>query len=125
MLLAVAWIHSAYYAVTGVWPVLEIDSFMAITGRKYDVWVVRTVGALLATTGLVIGWAAKRKRISPELALVAIGQAAVLAIVDVVYVSAGRISPIYLGDLVPELLLIAGWIIWFPRENRPEMQSGR
>ena len=117
-LLTLAWIQSVFYTTTGVWPLLDIDSFMAVTGPKVDVWLVRTVGALLAVTGLVLGRAARRKTIPSELVMIAAGQAGVLAVVDIVYVSVGRISPIYLADSLPELVLIALWIAWCPRESK-------
>lgn len=117
-LLTLAWIQSIFYTTTGVWPLLDIDSFMAVTGPKVDVWLVRTVGALLAVTGLVLGRAARRKNIPSELVMIAAGQAGVLALVDVVYVSVGRISPIYLADSLPEVVLVALWIAWCPRQSK-------
>lgn len=114
-LLSLAWIQALYYASTGLWPLFEIDSFMAVTGPKTDLWLVRTVGVLLAVTGLVLGWAAKRKHVPVELVAIAVGQAAVLAAIDVVYVSVGRISPIYLLDAVAEAALILGWLLWYRR----------
>lgn len=119
-LLTLAWIQSIFYTTTGVWPLLDINSFMAVTGPKVDVWLVRTVGALLAVTGLVLGRAARRKRIPGELVMVAAAQAGVLALVDIIYVSVGRISPIYLADCVTELALVALWITWSPREPKSD-----
>lgn len=113
---SLAWLQSVFYTTTGIWPLLDIDSFMAVTGPKVDVWLVRTVGALLAITGLALGFAAKRRRVSAELIFIAAGQAAVLATIDMVYVSVGRISPIYLADSVPEIGLVALWLLWWPRE---------
>ena len=107
----VAWIQGAFYTVTGIWPLIEIDSFMWVTGPKVDLWLVRTVGLLVAVTGILLLRAATRKRISQDLVWIAVGQALSLTAIDVLYVSVGRISPIYLLDAAGELVLVAWWFV--------------
>jgi hypothetical protein len=97
------------YAVSGVWPILNLPTFEKITGPKVDGWLVKTVGALIATVGVVLLSAAQRNRVTPEMAALGAGCAASLAAIDVVYVAKGRISPIYLADAVMEAGIIAGW----------------
>ena len=105
--------QAAYYIVSGVWPIVDVRSFEAITGPKVDRWLVKTVGALVATTGVALAVASRRRRFPPELVLLAAGNAVVLAAVDVVYVAKRRISPVYLLDALPEVALAAGWaIVW-------------
>ena len=102
--------HQAlYYGATGVWPLVAMRGFEAVTGPKTDRWLVRTVGALVAATGLGLAVAAHRGRVAPELALVAAGQAAALAAVDVVYVAGGRIRPVYLLEAAAEVALVVAW----------------
>lgn len=113
-------VQSIYYTLTGVWPLGHITSFMSVTGPKVDVWLVRTVAGLLVATGAGLGLAAKRKRVTPELAVIAAGQALALVIVDLVYPLIGRISPVYLLDAVPELTLVTLWIAWYPRRGSNE-----
>jgi hypothetical protein len=36
-------VQSGYYVATCVWPLLNRQSFEAITGRKVDFWLVQTV----------------------------------------------------------------------------------
>jgi hypothetical protein len=89
---------------------------MAVTGPKVDVWLVRTVSVLVTVVGEVIAMAAWRRAITPEILLLAVGCAAALAAVDVVYVARRVIPRIYLADAVAELLLIVGWAVaWFNR----------
>ncbi len=105
-------LQAVYYFISGVWPLIDIRTFEAVTGPKADRWLVKTVGALVAATGLGLA-VASRRRPSPELALVAAGNAAALAVIDVVYVAKRRISPIYLLDAAAELPLAAGWLwLW-------------
>lgn len=114
---ALGWGQGVFYAATGIWPLLHIESFMALTGPKVDQWLVRTVGALLAWTGVLLCRGAWRRRVTSDLALLALGQALVLAAIDIVYVSQHRISTIYLLDAAAEIALVALWFWWFPRER--------
>jgi hypothetical protein len=35
------WIHAVYTLLTAVWPLVDIKSFMIITGHKTDIWLVK------------------------------------------------------------------------------------
>lgn len=39
--------QATYIFLTALWPLVHLESFMAVTGYKTDVWLVKTVGALL------------------------------------------------------------------------------
>ena len=39
---------------TGIWPLLDIESFQDVTGSKTDLWLVRTVGVLVAVIDGVV-----------------------------------------------------------------------
>lgn len=103
--------HGAFYAVSGLWPVVHLSSFLALTGPKRDAWLAQTVGALLAVTGIALLLAARHRRLGPEWALLAGGQAAALAIVDVVMVARDRIAAIYLLDALVEGALVLAWVV--------------
>ena len=113
-------VQAVYYVVTGVWPLVSMRSFEAITGPKADRWLVKTVGVLVGITGLALALAVRRRRFPPELVLVASGNAAALAAIDAVYVAKRRISPVYLLDAAAELVLVAGWALlwWRDRTER-------
>jgi hypothetical protein len=107
-----ALVQGTYYLTTGVWPLVSMRSFEAVTGPKTDRWLVKTVGGLVGVVGAALLAATARHRApGPELAGVAAGMAATLAVVDVVYVSKRRISPVYLLDAVAGAALIAGWAL--------------
>ena len=99
-------LQGAYYVLTGAWPFLHLRSFLAVTGRKRDLWLLKTVAALVLVAGLAIGRAAAARRVTPEIRLLATGCALSLSAVDVWYVAKRRISPVYLLDAVVELLLV-------------------
>ncbi len=111
--------QSAYFSITGIWPLLSIRTFEMITGPKTDKWLVKTAGVLITTIGAVLGLAARRGEATPEIALLAVGSAAGLAGIDVVYVAKKRISPIYLLDAVGEIVLIALWVaLWRMKDGK-------
>ena len=107
----VARVQGWFYVATGVWPILDIDSFQRVTGPKVDLWLVRTVGVLVTVIGATLLVAARQRRLDGAVILLAIGSALGLASVDVVYVSAGRISPVYLLDAAAELGLAGLWAV--------------
>jgi len=103
--------QGAFYFTTGVWPLLHLTSFLAVTGPKTDLWLVQTVGALLAVFGAALVLAARRDRLTPEWRLLAAAFALVLATVDIVFVARGTISPIYLADAAIEIPLAIAWAV--------------
>ena len=104
-----AWTQAAYFASTALWALLDVPAFMRVTGPKTDVWLVETVAVLILVIAAVLASAAWRRAISPEVALLGSLSALGLACVDVIYVSTGTISPVYLLDAIPELALVVLW----------------
>ena len=99
------------YVATGVWPLVSLRTFERVTGPKVDGWLVQTVGAVVASVGGVLLLAARRNRVTPEIAALGVSCAASLTAIDIVYVARRRIAPIYLADALAELMLIAGWLL--------------
>lgn len=112
-----AWAQGAYFALTGIWALVDIDSFMWVTGPKTDVWLVKTVGALVLVIGGVLILAARRRTVTEETALLAGASALALAIIDVLYVSEHVIRPVYLLDAIPEVALVLLWGLAARREK--------
>jgi hypothetical protein len=106
-----AGLHAVYFMVTGVWPIAHLHSFLAVTGPKTDLWLVKTVGVIVAVIGASVGLAAWRRNFPPETVVLAVGSAAGLATIDIVYVLKRVIARIYLLDAAAELVLIAGWLV--------------
>lgn len=102
--------QALYYIPFSIWGLLHIRSFMWLTGKKQDVWLVKTVCLLLISVGAVIGQAGRKDRITPEIVGLGILSAASLTVIDFWYVAKGRIRWVYLLDAIGNLGLIAGWI---------------
>jgi hypothetical protein len=41
-------VQGIYFLATGVWPLLSMRTFLAVTGLKTDLWLVKKVGLILA-----------------------------------------------------------------------------
>ena len=99
--------QSGYYIATGVWALAHRRSFEAVSGRKTDYWLVRTVGALTFAIGAALAAGAREREQHRETVVLAVGSAAAYGAIDAVYASSGRISRIYLLDLAAQLALLA------------------
>jgi hypothetical protein len=106
-----ALIQGSFDVVTGLWPIVHLRSFEAVTGPKLEGWLVKTVGALITVIGGTLLMAGLRRRVTPEVRLLGAGSAAAFTAVDVIYTAKRRISRIYLLDAVAELALLAGWTV--------------
>jgi hypothetical protein len=107
--------QAAYYLATGLWPLVHLPSFEAVTGPKTDDWLVHMVGLLAGVIGAALGVAAVHDRHrAPDIVLLAAGAALAFAGIDFWYVLNGPISPIYLADALVELALLVG-LAWTRR----------
>jgi cytochrome b subunit of formate dehydrogenase len=106
----VAWIQGIYYVLSGLWPLFSIATFLSVTGPKSDIWLVKTVGLLLAATGLVLILAGARRQVDLPIFVLGSAIALVLMGIEVVYVFKGIISAIYLLDAVVEGVFLYGWL---------------
>jgi energy-converting hydrogenase Eha subunit E len=85
--------QGAYYLATGVWPLLHMRSFEAVTGPKTDDWLVKTVGVLVSIIGAVLIIAATQNHFGVEVLALALASAIGLMGIDVWYVVRRVIPP--------------------------------
>jgi uncharacterized membrane protein len=102
-------IQGLYYLLTGVWPLVSMRTFEAVTGEKIDDWLVKTVGALIIVIGGVMLLAGLRSQVPLEVAVLAAGSALALMGIDVWYTARGIIPRVYLLDAMAELIILACW----------------
>src|SRR5579859_4789119 len=113
--------QGAYYAITGLWPVVHMPTFIQVTGPKQELWLVRTVGLLLGVIGCSLTSAAIRHRIEPETKFLGIGSALSLASIDAIYWKRGRLPRVFLLDALSEVGLVGIWIAaWRRQPSRDE-----
>ena len=106
----VALVQSAYFLATGVAPFVSRRAFEAVTGPKREWWLVETVGAVVTPIGAALGVAALRREGQTPAALLGIGAAAGLGVIDVVHHSRGRLRWTYLIDAAAEAAIVAAWV---------------
>jgi hypothetical protein len=87
-----------YYLVTGIWPLVSIRTFEAVTGPKTDDWLVQTVGVLAAVIGATLLYAARQRSPARETVFLSVISAVGFVAVEVVFVLLGMIGAIYLAD---------------------------
>jgi hypothetical protein len=96
------WIQGVYFAVTGLWPLISIESFQMVTGQKTDHlvtgdeadhWLVNTVGALVTANAVVFLAAAWNRRKTFDVAILGISTGIALAAIDVVLLLAEPYRP--------------------------------
>ena len=113
------WVQGLYYLATGLWPLVSIRTFQAVTGpktdnwtgREADHWLVNAVGVLVLAVGAGLLAAAVRGLPTPEVVVLAVASALGLTGIDVVYVARRVLRPVYLLDALAEVVLLAGWAI--------------
>lgn len=127
------WLQGLYYLVTGIWPLVSIETFQLVTGpktdhlatgREADHWLVMTVGVLITCIALALLAAAWRRRSPAEVVILAVASAIGLTGIDVVYVFRQVIAPIYLVDAAAEILLVTAWVLLLVRRLRGGAAGG-
>ena len=114
--------QGVYFAVTGIWPLLHIGSFMKVTGPKTDVWLVKTISALIVAVSVPFLLAGSGDGPSKETRALAAGSAVALGAADLYYVAKGTLRKTYLLDALPEALFLAFWLTRLGR--RPSQKTG-
>jgi hypothetical protein len=102
--------QGGYYVSTGVWSLLGIGTFQWVTGRKTDIWLVKTVGLLVAAIGATLLVSSTRPQPKMEAFTLGAGSAAAPGAVETFYAARRRISPIYAIDGLVQFAIVAGWI---------------
>ncbi len=98
-------IQGVYFVVTGIWPLLNMASFIMATGPKQDTWLVEMVGLLSAAVGLTFIVSSLRRHPLPVLLGYTVSLSFLL--MDVIYVASGQIDRIYLLDAAIQAAFIA------------------
>jgi hypothetical protein len=118
---AVLILQGMYYLITGIWPLVSMTTFEAVTGPKTDDWLVQTVGVLAAVIGATLLTGAWRRQPSLETITLSVLSILGFVAVDVVFVLRGTIGPIYLADAVIQAILLIGLAIGrFKGQARPQ-----
>ena len=105
------WVQGLYTLVTGLWGLIDIDSFMMVTGPKTDIWLVKTVSAILAAAALALLSFAGAKKPLIQAGVLGLSLAFAVAFIDFYYTATDVIRWVYAIDGVVEVVFIAGWLV--------------
>jgi hypothetical protein len=99
-------IQAVYFFLTGIWPLLHMESFVAVTGPKTDVWLVKTVGALLIPVSATIALHAIENKRGRAAITLSVGSSAAFACIDFYYSMKHVISNTYIADGFIQLVFL-------------------
>lgn len=103
--------QGVYSLLTASWGLIDIESFMAITGPKSDVWLVKTVSVLIIPISLcLLSYLFTRSGFT-QAAIVGITSAIGLGAIDFYYSLRDVISKVYLGDGFMQVLFLLMWAV--------------
>jgi hypothetical protein len=114
------WSQTVYYLITAIWPLVHIESFMAVTGPKTDIWLVKTVGALLIPISLCFLTHLFMRVNHWPVVILATVSCISFASIDLYYALNNVIDDIYLADAAAQILLLILWIIIILRHQHYE-----
>ena len=104
-------IQGLYTSVTAVWPIVHIRSFMEVTGYKEDIWLVKTVSAVLLSVAACFLFASHSTTLNTPVYILAITSAIALAVIDFYYSMHDVISNIYQLDGMLQVMFFICWAI--------------
>ena len=110
-------VQGIYTLITAVWPLLDIESFMLVTGPKTDIWLVKTVAVVLLPIALLFIVNIYKPSHPLHITVVGLTCSVGLAAIDFYYTANGTISWIYAVDGVLELVFFLCWIYIASRLN--------
>jgi hypothetical protein len=105
--------QAIYYYSTALWPLLDMNSFMEISGPKNDKWLVKTVSVVLLAVSNAILAAVYLQNISVPVIILSISCCIGLLVIDIYYVRMKVILRVYLADATIEFFLLTGWVFIF------------
>ncbi len=105
--------QATYFLLTAVWPLAHIESFIWITGYKYDVWLVKTVAVLVLNSSMCFFLTLVLKEQSVPVFLLSFISCIGFLFVDVYYALNSVIDKVYLVDGLLQLMLLVVWLTQF------------
>lgn len=106
-----------YYLITSVWPLVHIQSFLVVTGDKTDIWLVKTVGALLLPYCILLLYITFNKKRNRIIALSLLGVCLAFLVIDLYYYFNNTITAVYLIDAFIQFIFLIYWLYDLLKEN--------
>lgn len=104
--------QTVYYFLTGIWPLIHLESFLFVSGPKTDIWLVKTVGLLLLPYSLLLAYLTISVRKNKIIALSILICCLSLLIIDLYYYIQKVIKWVYLVDCFLQAIFSAYWLYY-------------
>ena len=96
--------HGSWYALTGIWALLHLESFLRVTGSFHNPFKTQANGALFLALGIFFFWTAKKKKEMIPVSILAGALAIALFAIDFKFLMRGEIGAIFWVAALEELL---------------------
>lgn len=104
-------VQGMYFLITAVWPLIDMTSFMAVTGPKVDQWLVRTVSMLLIPYTYICFWVAFHSEAVSKLLITVMTLTGLgLALVELIHYMNGTIKWVYAADAILQIIFVIWWL---------------
>ncbi len=113
-------IQTIYILITALWPLVDMESFVRISGSKMDVERVKTVSLLLLALAAIMLFSLVKRRITHIVIVMAFVCATAFLSYDLLHILTGRISSVYLLDGFVQLSFLFAWTISLARLRMTE-----
>jgi hypothetical protein len=104
------WVQGVYTLLTALWGLVDIKSFMRVTGPKTDIWLVKTVSVLLLPITFCFFAALFLNMPFLSVSIIGIMTTAGLAAIDFYYTANRTIKWVYALDGIVDVLFLLTWI---------------
>ncbi len=119
--------HGGYLCIGGLWPLIHMDSFEAVTGPKVDEFLVRSIALILLLTAAVLFSQLHGKELELSAVIMGMGISLILGSIAIISAALGYIRAVYFLDGALHVLFGIGWLSFLIRNwrARRRMQEGR
>ena len=117
--------YGGYLTLTGIWALIDVDSFMRVTGPKTDIWMVKTLSLMFTSMGLTFLLAAYLGEGKLLFSVLGFFTCASVLGIDVYYSLNEVIWKVYLIDGFMQMLFLAGFIMLLKQQSKQWKPAGR
>jgi hypothetical protein len=78
-------VQGAYYALTGLWALVSLESFSRVTGHAGDPFEMHSIAAMALVLGLFFVWSARHAALRRPVGALALGIAVAVLVPELIY----------------------------------------
>lgn len=107
-----------YYFLTGLWSIIDIESFSDFTRYQGDFFLKHTAGVLFSVLGLIFSYSAIKKRLMEEIKYFALLTTVGVMVVEVYYLPRiGNPLPFWIDFTIEGIAALLIFFTLFPKRG--------